>query len=131
MGISILTLAPGLAQETESVSANLKTFQTPIEKEHRPLLRVPEEVEANTLFFLAVQVGSVLHPTSDDHIIEWLKIYLDGAEVFQAHFSPRIPEPRLTIPLRIKRDTTLKVEAHCSRYGTWGTEMQIKTKKAS
>jgi len=103
------------------------TVRTPMEKEHIPVIRVPEVANEGELFFANIQVGEGPHEMKPDHRIEWIEGFVDGKMLFHLTLSPSFTEPRLNIPIRIQHEATLKIEAHCSVHGTWGTEVHIRT----
>ncbi len=108
-------------------SPSVPAVKTPTEKEHTPVIRVPEVVGEGELFFVNVQVGEGPHEMKPDHRIEWIEGFLDGKMLFHLTLSPLFTEPRVNIPARLRHAATLKIEAHCSVHGTWGTEVPIRT----
>ena len=123
--VTAQTAAP--APAVSAASPQVPTVRTPTEKEHIPVIRVPEVVGEGELFFANVQVGEGPHEMKADHRIEWIEGFVDGKMLFHLILSPLFTEPRLNIPIRIQHEATLKIEAHCSVHGTWGTEVHIRT----
>lgn len=104
------------------------TIVTPVEKERRPRVQAPKSVKRGELFMVSVQVGEKMHPSTKDHSIEWIEAAVNGEKVFHLTLYPALSEPRFTFPLRLEKDAVLKVEAHCSKYGSWGTEVPIRVR---
>jgi len=120
----------GLQAAESSRASQVVALETPLERLHRPLVRTPETVGKNELFFVSIQVGDKIHELTPEHHIDWIEATLNGKRVFRATLTPFLPEARMTFPLRLKNTSTLKVEAHCNRHGTWGREIQIRTKSS-
>jgi desulfoferrodoxin (superoxide reductase-like protein) len=110
------------------LSDNVTVIETPAEKEHKPEIKVPKTVKKGELFMVSVQVGETPFRASEDHHIEWLEGYLEGKKIFRLSIFPGMPEPRIIFPLRIRRDSLLRVTAHCSKHGTWGEEVEIRVR---
>ncbi len=103
-------------------------IETPIEKEHRPVIQAPGTVKKSELFWVSIQVGDRMHPVTDMHYIQWIEGFLNGELIFKIELTSHFAEPRLMVPLRLEKDSELKIEAHCNEYGTWGREISIRTR---
>lgn len=116
--------------DVKPAQSKVPTVKTPIEKEHIPVIKVPEIVNEGELFFVTIQVGETIHEMTEVHRIERLEGFVNGKKLFSLTLQPNFTEPRITLPMRLYHPVTFKVEAHCSVHGTWGTELQIHTQAA-
>jgi superoxide reductase len=64
---------------------------------------------------LAVKVGSVEHPMSEEHYIEWIEVQEDNGNV-QARFLNPQDKPFARFELTGK---PVKVRAYCNLHGLW------------
>ena len=76
--------------------------------------RVPVVAEEGT-GVLAVKVGSVEHPMSEEHYIEWIEVQEDNGNV-QARFLNPQDKPFARFELTGK---PVKVRAYCNLHGLW------------
>jgi len=80
-------------------------------------LPVVERINAD---HVKVTIGSVLHPMSPEHFIQW--IFIAQKNTFQIRtFEPGV-EPVATFA--IQPDEDLKVYEFCNLHGLWMTEIQ-------
>ncbi|MEN8154592.1 MAG: desulfoferrodoxin [Acidobacteriota bacterium] len=63
-----------------------------------------------------VVVGSVEHPMSEEHHIEWVELIADGISYFK-YFTPE-ESPVATF---ITNATDVKVRAYCNLHGLWSS----------
>jgi desulfoferrodoxin-like iron-binding protein len=121
LGLVSYSFAEAPAKETK-----IPTVKTPIEKEHVPVIRIPDNPPRNQPFTVSVQIGEVLHEATKDHRIEWIEGFLDKERIFRWEISPAVAEPRLSFSLKVDQYKTLKIEARCNQHGIWGTEVLIR-----
>jgi len=64
-----------------------------------------------------VKVGSVAHPMTDEHFIEWIELLVDG-RVCRMHLKPGdAPEARFWI-----KGESVTARAYCNLHGLWKGE---------
>lgn len=68
---------------------------------------------------ITVAVGSVLHPMSEEHNIEWVYVETEKGGQMK-HFAPT-DEPKAVFSL--VDDKALKVYAYCNLHGLWVKEL--------
>lgn len=69
---------------------------------------------------VTVQVGSVLHPMTEEHSIGW--IYLETKEGGQLKFLSPNHEPKVEFVLA-SRDQAVAAYAYCNLHGFWKAEI--------
>lgn len=79
---------------------------------------LPEVKEEGNI--VTVQVGSVAHPMTDEHSIEW--IYLQTEEGSQLKKLKSGQEPRVQFALS-EGDKPVAAYAYCNLHGFWETKM--------
>lgn len=93
------------------------TYLEPNTKEAATEKHIPEvTVDGNTL---TVQIGSVIHPMSEEHNIEW--IYVETEKGGQMKHLKTTEEPKAVFS--IVDDKALKVYAYCNLHGLWVKEL--------
>ena len=105
---SILTLMSGKESSLEPITANSK--EVAVEK-HIPVVEEGEEG-------VTIQVGSVLHPMTEEHYIEWIFVGLKNGAL-KINLNPG-DEPKVTIPYH--KEEILSVYSYCNLHGLWKTE---------
>ena len=99
MGTLVCCGKPMILQEENSVDA--------AKEKHVPVLKeVKEGVE--------ISVGSILHPMTEEHYIEWVEIQTENGNS-RKYLSPG-QEPKVFFPVKNK---VLNVRAYCNLHGLW------------
>ena len=105
---SILTLMSGKESSLEPITANSK--EAAVEK-HIPVVEEGKEG-------VTIQIGSVLHPMTEEHYIEWIFVELKNGTL-KINLNPG-EEPKVTIPYH--KEEILSVYSYCNLHGLWKTE---------
>ena len=83
------------------------------QEKHVPVV----EIEGNKI---SVKVGSVAHPMTDAHLIEW--IYLQTKKGGQHRYLTSADKPEATFFIA-EGDTPLAVYEYCNLHGLWKAEI--------
>jgi superoxide reductase len=76
-------------------------------EKHKPVIETTENG-------IKVKVGSVEHPMTEEHYIEWIEVQADGKTYIQ-HLTPKSkPEAEFCI-----KSTNVLVKAYCNKHGLW------------
>ncbi len=115
-GVQVQVIKTGKECSSEVFTDALK-FLKPNSKEAATEKHIPEvTVDGDTL---TVVVGSVLHPMTEEHNIEWVYVETEkGGQI--KHFAPT-DEPKATF--KVVDDKALKVYAYCNLHGLWVKEL--------
>lgn len=71
---------------------------------------------------IIVSVGSVLHPMSEEHSIEW--VYLETSQGGQIKPLKHTEEPKVKFALA-EGETAVAAYAYCNLHGFWKTEIHL------
>lgn len=96
-----------------------------LEREHVPVLTMPERVRPSRPFDLVVQVGVVPHEQLEAHHVTWVEVSLGESRVFVADLAAGVAFPIVRVPLMISAPTTLSVRSRCTQHGVWLTRRVI------
>ncbi len=67
-------------------------------------------------FYVVVNVGSVLHPMTEEHYIAWITVVTNKKEI---HFNLR-PNDQPTVNFQLEENENIKeVYAYCNLHGLW------------
>ena len=105
---SILTLMSGKESSLEPITANSK--EAAVEK-HIPVV---EEGEVG----VTIQVGSVLHPMTEEHYIEWISMVKENKEITVKLY------PEQTAEVRFPYIQGATLYAYCNKHGLWKAEVE-------
>lgn len=70
---------------------------------------------------IMVAVGSVLHPMTAEHYIEWIEVTTVNHKILRQHLQPG-QEPKASF--NIKLEDVLEVEEYCNIHGLWVNQLQ-------
>ena len=65
-----------------------------------------------------VTVGSVLHPMTDQHYIEWIEIIVDDNKIYRQHLNPG-DKPEAFFPVQGNK---VIAREYCTIHGLWKQE---------
>lgn len=85
-----------------------------IEK-HEPVIKVKGET-------IIIEVGEIIHPMSDAHLIEWIEIEADGKTERKVLTPNDQPIVEFKIPAGTK---TIIAREHCNLHGTWESKKEL------
>ena len=108
----------------------------PPEKEgrekHVPHIEAPAKVKAGEPFEVTVIVGKeVAHPNAIEHHIKWIQLYAkeegDRPVIHVATFDmgPTYAAPRVTLPVILKKSSTLYALDYCNIHGVWDNSVEV------
>lgn len=114
-------------------------------EKHVPVIESPEQVTANKLFELKVNLGKeISHPNTTEHHIRWISLYFhpDGEKFtyqigrfeFSAHGEsvagpnqgPVYTHHAVNTSLKISKPGILHALAFCNIHGLWESSKEIK-----
>ena len=101
-------------------------------EKHVPIIDAPSRVKAGEPFMVTVEVGKIVaHPNTVEHHIKWIQLYALEEDTQYAvqlgsfEFFPTYTEPKVTVPVMLKRNTTLYALEHCNIHGLWDYSVEI------
>jgi superoxide reductase len=72
-----------------------------------------------------IKVGSVPHPMTAEHWIQWIDIYLNKAFVSRYQLLPTSLQAAVSVHFKNDQKGTVSVIEHCNIHGTWIAEGTI------
>lgn len=97
-----------------------KEEMTDLEKKHTPIIEAPARASEGEFFDVGIEVGKLLkHPNENAHFIQWVELYSGDTFITRVEFTPRIAEPKVTLPVKLEHVHALRAVARCNLHGTW------------
>ena len=92
-----------------------------LEKKHVPLINAPSKVKKGQWFEVEVKVGFMVeHPSTPDHYIEEIKLFLDGHEIIELNNEAGgTTSPNGYFRLRLNKTCRMEAIAECNLHGSW------------
>ena len=101
-------------------------------EKHVPVIDAPASVKAGEPFNVTVSVGkTVPHPNTVEHHIKWIQLFAkeEGSryvvEILKADFGPTYASPSVTVPVMLKKNSTLYALEHCNIHGVWDYSVKV------
>jgi len=103
------------------------------QEKHVPIIDAPSSVKAGEPFMVTITVGKVVpHPNTIEHHIKWIQLFAlesgsrYAVEVAKTDFFPTFASPAVTVPVMLKKDSTLYALEHCNIHGLWDYSVKVK-----
>ncbi len=125
------------AEDAKGSDKRFGDIVIPPEKEmgkekHVPIIDAPSKVKAGEPFMVNVQVGKIVaHPNTVEHHIKWIQLYAleedtqNAVQLGSFEFFPTYTEPKVTVPVMLKKNATLYALEHCNIHGLWDYSVEI------
>ena len=138
IGTAIAGLTANTAFAQQGGSDRFGSIVQPPSKEmsmekHVPIIDAPPQVSAGEPFNITIEVGKVVaHPNTVEHHIKWIELYAieDGSanavELGHYEFFPTYANPKVTVTVMLKKNSTLYALEHCNIHGLWDYSMKIR-----
>ena len=101
-------------------------------EKHVPVIEAPASVKAGEAFNVNVTIGkTVPHPNTVAHHIEWIQLYAqeDGSkyvvELAKLDLGATYASPSLTVPVMLKKNSTLYALGYCNLHGVWDYSAKV------
>ncbi len=136
-GIAGLSAAIPSTVRAAGMSNRIGDMIIPPEKEtgkekHVPVITAPAQVKADEPFMVTVEVGSTVpHPNTVEHHIKWIQLYSledDSQYVVNVgtfELGPTFAEPKITLPVKVRKNSTLFSLSYCNIHGLWDYSTRI------
>jgi len=102
-------------------------------KSHTPKIEIPEEIKANEIFEIKINVGP--HPNTIQHSIRWIEVYYYEEDraynpiyLATVRLEPEYAKPTITLRAKLRKSGTLYVLAYCNIHGLWEGRKEIRVK---
>jgi superoxide reductase len=101
-------------------------------EKHVPYIQAPAKVKAGEPFMVTVIVGKdVPHPNLIEHHIKWIQVYAkeEGerpvVHVGTFDLGPTYAQPNVTVPVILKKSSTLYAIEYCNIHGVWDNSVKV------
>ncbi len=102
-------------------------------EKHVPIITAPSSVKAGEPFTVTVEVGkTVPHPNTVEHHIKWIQLYAKentsqyAVELGTYTFGPTFAQPKVTVPVMLKANSTIYALEHCNIHGLWDYSVDVR-----
>ena len=103
-------------QEKPVDSANL----TKGEQKHTPLITLGDkDAKGYTLVEITVGLNGIIHPSTQDHWIDFITLYADDVLVGKVILEPEISRGATAFRVKLDKVKTLKAQSGCNLHGIW------------
>ena len=117
-------------RDKKIVNRNEMTIKDPenptkAELKHTPEIKLGDTDElAYTEVKITVGTG-IIHPSTEDHWIDFIKLYADDNLVGTVEFEPGTASGYTVFKIKKENIKTLKAEIGCNIHGIWHSELEI------
>ncbi|MDR2493443.1 MAG: class II SORL domain-containing protein [Coriobacteriales bacterium] len=109
-----LEVNDGVAQEVHCIKDI--DSATDFELKHTPCIEVANQ-EAGRLVKVSIGLKNIAHPQTEEHLIEWIRVFVGGELASDVHFGPTDkPELELVVD---NSDAQIVAQALCNLHGLW------------
>ncbi len=132
-GLAGLLVAVGAEAKMEVAQMNRMEMKpkdsTKLDKgelKHSPLI-TPKEKDAKgyTMVEISVGQGGIIHPSTQDHWIDFIELYADDKLVGKSTLEPEISRGAASFALKLDGVKELKAKAGCNIHGIWTSTLAI------
>lgn len=96
------------------------------ELKHSPLITLKEkDSKGYTLVEILVGQGGIIHPSTQDHWIDFIELYADGKLVGKSTLEPEISRGATAFALKLDNIKELKAKAGCNLHGIWTSSLKV------
>ena len=99
---------------------------TKAELKHTPQLTVKEK-DSNGYTQIDITIGQngIIHPSTQDHWIDFIELYADDTLVGKSTLEPEISRGVASFSVKLDKVKTLKAKAGCNLHGIWTSSLNV------
>jgi len=101
-------------------------------EKHVPVIDCPASVGKDEPFMVKITVGKVVHhPNTVEHHIEWIQLFAKeedskyDVEIAKVDLGPTYASPKITVPVMLKKNSTLYALEYCNIHGLWDYSVNV------
>jgi superoxide reductase len=95
-----------------------------LEKKHLPHIEISEKTDKKEVVEVRVCVGRIPHPVTENHYIEWIKLYNREKLEGYIEIGPS-KKPQVSFFLKNPKSIHLAAQASCNIHGVWESRYHI------
>lgn len=99
---------------------------TKAELKHTPEIKMQRLDDNFTKVTVTVGSQGIIHPTTPDHWIDFIKLYANGEPVGEVHFEAGKARGYATFIVKNPNLKSLKAEIGCNLHGIWENTVSVK-----
>ena len=93
---------------------------------HSPLSTLKgKDAKGYTAVEILVGQGGIIHPSTQDHWIDFIELYADGKLIGKSTLEPEISRGATSFALKLDNVKELKAKAGCNLHGIWTTTLAV------
>ena len=96
------------------------------ELKHTPLITVKEkDAKGYTQVEINIGQGGIIHPSTQDHWIDFIELYADDKLVGKSTLEPEISRGTASFSVKLDSVKVLKARSGCNLHGIWTSTAKI------
>ncbi len=96
------------------------------ELKHTPLITVKEkDAKGYTLVEINIGQGGIIHPSTQDHWIDFIELYADDKLVGKSALEPEISRGTASFSVKLDSVKVLKARSGCNLHGIWTSTITL------
>jgi superoxide reductase len=96
------------------------------ELKHSPLVTLEKKDSAGyTMVHISVGQGGIIHPSTQDHWIDFIELYADNKLVGKNILEPEISRGATSFAVKLEGIKILTAKAGCNLHGIWATTVTL------
>ncbi len=96
------------------------------ELKHTPQITLGQkDAKGYTMVEITVGQGGIIHPSTPDHWIDFIELYVDGKLVGKNILEPEISRGATAFAVKLDGAKKLKAKAGCNLHGIWTSTLAV------
>ena len=96
------------------------------ELKHTPQITIKgKDSKGYTFVEITVGQGGIMHPSTQDHWIDFIELYADGKLVGKSTLEPEISRGAALFSVKLDNVKTLKAKSGCNIHGIWTSTLSV------
>jgi len=96
------------------------------ELKHTPQITIKgKDAKGYTFVEITVGQGGIMHPSTQDHWIDFIELYADGKLVGKSTLEPEISRGAALFSVKLDNVKTLKAKSGCNIHGIWTSTLSV------
>ena len=117
---------PSEGNQLEQITPAFDHLNTGLDAKHTPKIEAPSKVKAGEWFDVTVSIGAeAVHPTLEDHYVNWIAIYKDDVELARVYLHPVHTKPQVTFTIALERSAKLRALEQPNHTAPWEASVDI------
>src|SRR5205807_8967290 len=98
----VLSPLPATPGQEEQFTPEYKEVRSALDPKHTPRIVAPDRVKRGEWFDVSIAAGAGGdHPSLGEHVVRYIALYINGAEISRAYLHPIVSFLKVTFPLAL------------------------------